>query len=176
MVNIYAGGEDTIAGKIDQGHLNEINFGVGQGVVTALQSLLNLQYYGTNSQAYLGLTADNTGAADFTTQAFKGSVVDIGGASNSLLPEFVSLSLVNQSIIGPMYSCPIANTPTHNFTGSANGNSPIPALANVPYLYAFCFENGNDRSVILIKTDVSGPNPISFPGRNPPQGSVAVRQ
>jgi len=70
-----------------------------------------------------------------------------------------------------MYSCPIANNLTFNFAGSQNGLSPLPALNNVPYLYAFCFENGSNRSLVLINTDLSGSHAISFSGTNPPQGT-----
>jgi LysM repeat protein len=83
---------------------------------------------------------------------------------------------VNQSIIGSMYSCPITNNPTYNFAGSPNGISPLPALNNVPYLYAFCFENGTSRSLVLINTDLSSSHTIGFSGTNPPQGTVTQRQ
>ncbi len=75
-----------------------------------------------------------------------------------------------------MYSCPIASNPTYNFAGSPNGLSPLPALNNVPYLYAFCFENGTKRSLVLINTDLSSSHAISFSGTNPPQGTVTQRQ
>ena len=75
-----------------------------------------------------------------------------------------------------MYSCPIANSPTYNFAGSPNGLSPLPALNNVPYLYAFCFENGSNRSLVLINTDLSASHTIGFAGTNPPQGTVTQRQ
>jgi hypothetical protein len=75
-----------------------------------------------------------------------------------------------------MYSCPIANNLTYNFAGSPNGISPLPALNNVPYLYAFCFENGTRRSLVLINTDLSSSHAIGFSGTNPPQGTVTQRQ
>ena len=52
----------------------------------------------------------------------------------------------------------------------------MPALNNVPYLYAFCFENGSKRSLVLINTDLSSSHTISFSGTNPPQGTVTQRQ
>jgi LysM repeat protein len=75
-----------------------------------------------------------------------------------------------------MYSCPIANNLTYNFAGSPNGISALPALNNVPYLYAFCFENGSKRSLVLINTDLTSSHTISFSGTNPPQGTVTQRQ
>ncbi|MDR3662465.1 MAG: chitobiase/beta-hexosaminidase C-terminal domain-containing protein, partial [Mycobacterium sp.] len=105
-----------------------------------------------------------------------GSVVDMGGATNNMRPAFLGVSLVNQSIIGPMYSCPINNNVTYNFAGSANGSNPIPAFSNVPSLYSFCFENGNARSVVLINTDMTASHTVSFAGTNPPAGAVTQRQ
>ncbi|MGA3072031.1 MAG: chitobiase/beta-hexosaminidase C-terminal domain-containing protein, partial [Terracidiphilus sp.] len=80
------------------------------------------------------------------------------------------------SIIGPMYSCPIASNPTYNFAGSPNGISALPAINNVPYLYAFCFENGAGRSLVLINTDLSSSHTVTFSGTNPPSGTVTQRQ
>jgi hypothetical protein len=75
-----------------------------------------------------------------------------------------------------MYSCPINNNATYNFAGSVNGSNPIPAFSNVPSLYAFCFENGNARSVVLINTDLTASHTISFAGTNTPAGAVTQRQ
>ncbi|WP_263353216.1 hypothetical protein, partial [Acidicapsa acidisoli] len=175
-VHIYEGGQNTIAGNIDQQHLDYINSGAGQAVISALQPLLDLQYYGIRSQSLLGLAGDKSSDTNGKTLKSLGGAVDMGGTTNNMRPEFLGLSLVNQSMIGPMYACPISNNPAYNFAGSANGNSPIPALKNVPYLYAFCFQNGNNRSLVLINTDISGSHTVSFAGINLPQGTVTVRQ
>ncbi|MGA7831329.1 MAG: chitobiase/beta-hexosaminidase C-terminal domain-containing protein, partial [Terracidiphilus sp.] len=175
-VNIYEWGQGTINGSIDQTHLDYINAGAGEGVVMALQPLLNMQYYGIRPQSFFSLTEFRNGAANGMTSKLWGNVIDMGGATNSVRPEYLGISLVNQSIIGPMYSCPIANNQTYNFAGSPNGNSPMPAMNNVPYLYAFCFENGTKRSFVLINTDLSSSHTISFSGTNPPLGTVVQRQ
>jgi LysM repeat protein len=175
-VNMYEWGQGTIAGSIDQTHMDYINAGAGEGVVMALQPLLNLQYYGIRPQSFFSLTEYKNGASNGLTNKLWGNVVDMGGATNNVRPEFLGVSLVNQSIIGSMYSCPIANNPTYNFAGSPNGISALPALNNVPYLYAFCFENGTKRSLVLINTDLSGSHTVSFAGTNPPIGTVTQRQ
>jgi hypothetical protein len=100
----------------------------------------------------------------------------MGGATNNVRPEFLAVSLVNQSIIGPMYACPITSNLTYNFAGSPNGNAAMPAMTNVPYLYAFCFENGTKRSLVLINTDLTSSHNLSFGGINPPAGTVTQRQ
>ncbi len=175
-VNIYEWGQGTIGGSIDQTHMDYINAGAGEGVVMALQPLLNLQYFGIRPQSFFSLTEFRNGAGNGLVNKLWGNVVDMGGATNNVRPEFLGVQLVNQSIIGSMYACPIANNPTFNFAGSPNGITPMPALNNVPYLYAFCFENGTKRSLVLINTDLSSSHTISFAGTNPPAGTVTQRQ
>ena len=177
-VNIYEWGQSTLTGNFSQAQLDTINVGAGQGVVLALEPLLNLQYYGILPQSLFSLAQYqyNNGASNGHTAKLWGSVVDMGGATNNMRPAFLGVSLVNQSIIGPMYSCPINNNVTYNFAGSVNGSNPIPAFSNVPSLYAFCFENGSARSVVLINTDLTASHTISFAGTNPPAGAVTQRQ
>jgi hypothetical protein len=175
-VNIYEWGQGTISGSIDQKHLDYINAGAGNGVVMALQPLLNMQYYGIRPQSFFSLAEYKNSAANGMAAKLWGNVVDMGGATNNVRPEFLGVSLVNQSIIGPMYSCSINNNLTYNFPGSLNGNLPMPAMTNVPYLYAFCFENGTKRSLVLINTDLSSSHTISFGGINPPSGTVTQRR
>jgi len=173
-VNIYEWGQDTLGGGIDQTHLDRINAGAGEGVAMALQPLLNIQYYGIGAQNFFSLTEYKQNGS--LGPKLWGNVIDMGGATNNVRPTFLGPQLVNQSIIGPMYSCPISNNPTYNFAGSPNGFSPLPAMNNVPYLYAFCFMNGTQRSMVLINTDLTNSHTINFAGTNPPQGAVTQRQ
>jgi hypothetical protein len=198
-VNIYEWGQGTLGGLdvsgvtptaniIDQAHLDYINAGAGEGVVAALQPLLNMQYYGIGPQSFFALTEYKNGGMNGLTTKLWGNVIDMGGATNNVRPTFLGVQLANQSIIGPMYSCPITNNLTYDFAGSMNGNevtipsssnpTPIetPTMNNVPYLYAFCFENGTKRSLVLINTDLSSSHTISFAGTNPPYGEVTQRQ
>jgi hypothetical protein len=169
-VNIYEWGQGTISGSLDQAHLDSINAGAGEGVVMALQPLLNMQYYGIRPQSFFSLSELKNGAANGMTSKLWGNTIDMGGATNNVRPTFLGVQLINQSIIGPMYSCPINNNLTYNFAGSPNGNSPMPAMTNVPYLYAFCFENGTKRSMVLINTDLTTSHTVNFGGTNPPNG------
>jgi hypothetical protein len=176
-VNIYEWGQNTLSGSIDQTLMDYINAGAGEGVAMALQPLLNLQYYGITNQSQFALTGYQNGAVNGLTAKLWGDVIDMGGATNNVRPAFLAMSLVNQSIIGPMYSCPITGNATYNFAGSSSNGSPtMPALNNVPYLYAFCFENGAQRSVVLINTDLSNSHTVSFAGTNLPSGSVTERE
>jgi hypothetical protein len=175
-VNIYEWGQGTVAGSIDQKHMDYINAGGGEGVIMALQPLLNLQYYDIRPQSFFSLSEYKNGAVNGLIAKLWGNTIDIGGATNSVRPTFMGVQVANQSIIGPMYSCPINNNLTYNFAGSPNGDQPMPAMSNVPYLYAFCFENGTKRSLVLINTDLTTSHSLSFGGTNPPSGTVTVRQ
>jgi hypothetical protein len=175
-VNIYEWGQGTIGGSIDQTHLDYINAGAGQGVVMALQPLLNMQYYGIRPQSFFALSEYKNNAANSMNSKLWGNVVDMGGATNNVRPTFLGVQLVNQSIIGPMYSCPISSNLTYNFAGSTNGIANMPAMKDVPYLYAFCFENGTKRSLVLINTDLSSSHTLTFSGINLPTGTVTQRQ
>ncbi len=177
-VNIYEWGQGTIGGGIDQTHLDYVNAGAGEGIVMALQPLLNIQYYGIQAQSFFSLTEFQNAANNGMISKLWGNTIDMGGATNNVRPEFLGVSLVNDSIIGPMFSCPIANNTTYNFPGSPNGESAtgMPAMTNVPYVYSFCFENGTKRSVVLINTDLAATHTIGFTGSNVPTGAVTQRQ
>jgi hypothetical protein len=175
-VTIYEWGQGTINGSTDQTHLDIVNAGAGEGVVMALQPLLNLQYYGIQAQSFFALTEFQNPVANGLTAKLWGNTIDMGGATNNVRPEFLGVQLANQSVIGPMYSCPINNDPTYAFLGSVNGSYVMPAMANVPYLYAFCFENGNNRSLVLINTDLVNSHTLTFAGSNTPTGAVTQRQ
>ena len=179
-VNIYEWGSGTESGTIDQTHLDAITAGAGTGTVSALQSLLNIQAYGMQAQSYFALAEFQNGSLNGNTIKAWGITVDMGGATNNVRPQFLGISLVNRSIIGPMYACPITNNVTYNFAGSPLNGTTIPpgtpALASVPYLYSFCFQNGSNRSMVLINTDVTGSHSVSFTGTNVPSGTVTQRQ
>ncbi len=179
-VNIYEWGQGTVNGTIDQTHIDYINAGAGEGVVAVLEPLLNLQYFGILNNSYFALAEFNNGTSNGTTAKLWGNTVDMGGATNNKRPQFLALSLLNQSVIGPMYSCPISNNYLYNFAGnSSNGTSVppgIPELNSVPYLYAFCFQNGNNRSLILINTDLTNSHSLAFSGTHTPTGTVVQRQ
>lgn len=173
-VKVYEWGQGTLGGGIDQKHLDYINAGAGEGVVMALQPLLNMETFGIGPQAFFSLP--NYRQNGNPTPKLWGNVIDMGGATNNVRPTFLGPQLVNQSIIGPMFTCTVKDNLTYNFAGSPNGNSPMPAMSNVPYLYSFCFKNGNHRSIVLINTDLTSSHIVSFAGTNPPQGDVTERQ
>jgi hypothetical protein len=179
-VNVYEFGSGTTAGSIDQKHLDYISAGAGDGVYFPLLALQSQQYDNINAESYFSLAEYQNNAVNGLIAKDWGIAVDMGGATNNVRPQYLGLSLANQSMIGPMYDCSITNNATFNFAAVAtNGTqvpSGVPAMADVPYLYSFCFENGNNRSVVLINTDISVSHTISFSGTNIPTGTVVERQ
>lgn len=183
-VNIYEWGQGTQNGTIDQTHMDYINAGGGQAAISTLQPLLQQQLYPVQipqHNFFAFSEFENGSAISGVTSKLWGNIIDAGGATNNVRPEFLGLALANQSIIGPMYSCPITGAgTTFNFAGnSSNGTSVppgVPAVNNVPLVYAFCFKNGNARSVVLVNTDLTSSHTISFAGTNVPIGTVTVRQ
>jgi hypothetical protein len=137
---------------------------------------MNMQYYAIGHQS-LSTSADYANGAGHGLRTTRKAVASNSEAAAIRLPStYLGLQLVNQSIIGPMYSCPIANNLTYDFAGLTNGVHSSSALTGVPYLYAFCFENGTRRSLVLINTDFTNTHTLSFGGDNPPSGSVTQRQ
>jgi hypothetical protein len=193
VVNIYEQGEGTISGKIanSQKDLDQVNAGAGYGIAAALQFLIHQQLAPNvfGPQNYFALTEFRNGATGSAIAKLWGSLVDAGGASAAAnaaryggdytpRPQFLAMQLANKSVIGPMFSCPIASNPTYNFPGSTtNGPSGmLSALSSVPYLYAFCFENGSSRSLVLFNTDTSNSHTIVLAGSNQPRGTITQRQ
>jgi hypothetical protein len=179
-VNIYEWGSGTIAGSIDQTHLDYITVGAGTGIISALQPLLDMQYFGIQADSYFSLSEYQNNGINGEIAKVWGIAVDMGGATNNMRPQYLGLSLINQSLIGPMYSCPIANNLTYNFAGSTTNGTAVapgvPATNAVPYLYSFCFENGSSRSMVLINTDLTASHTVKFAGTNIPSGTVIQRQ
>ena len=207
-VNVYEWGQGSLGSSaaeenagtgIGQATLDIVNAGSGEGIVMALQPLLNMQKFGIEAQSFFALdqlqgatqgnavggTCSSTGTGCSYQQILTklwGGTIDMGGATNNIRPTMLGVQLVNQSIIGPMFSCPINNNLTYNNTPSPNGNGTAvngfrtPALTGVPYLYSFCFENGKSRSIVLVNTDINNSHTINFSGNNGPTGTVVVRQ
>lgn len=192
IVNIYEQGEGTIGGRIanSQVDLDHINAGAGYGLAAALQFLLHQQAapHTFGPQNFFALNEFSNGSTGRATAKLWGALVEAGGAETASnpsfggsyipRPDFVAIRLANQSVIGPMFSCPITDNITYRFPGSST-NGPdgfLPPIEKLPYLYAFCFKNGSDRSVLLFNTDIQNSHAITFAGTNPPNGSVTIRQ
>jgi hypothetical protein len=163
--------------NITQDEEDEITAGAGQGIVAALEGLLNEQA-GLISQSFFALTGIYNGTSNPPNLYAKlwGDTIDMGGATDNVRPQFLGLELINHAIQGEMTGCRIASgLPTHDYPGDA-ANNEQPATEGAPWLYAFCFKSGDKRSFVLINTNPSKSYTVSFAGSTPPTGTVKVTQ
>lgn len=178
-VNLYEWGQGTINGSVTQNIQQQINVGSGTIIPTALIPLLNLQFYGAGPQNAFSYTEFNNGGSNANTAYLWGLFVDAGGATNNVRPGLQALQLINKSIMGTMYSCPLSGTFSANYAGNTNNGDTVPpgtpAITNLPYIYAFCFMSGSNRSMVLVNSDFSS-HAVTLAGSQAPTGTVTTRQ
>jgi len=179
--NVYEWGAGTEAGSVSQTVQDYLDAGSGDIIPTALLPLLNMQHWPViGPQNRFSFNEYTNGGVNANTAKLWGAIVDAGGATNNVRPAFQAIQLVNQSIIGTMFSCPVGSGNTFNFTANTNNGDAVPpgtpATANVPLVYAYCFKSGTQRSLVLINSDVSAAHTVTFAGTNTPTGTVTTRQ
>jgi hypothetical protein len=139
-----------------------------------------MQTWAIGPQNRFSFTEYSNGGSNSNTAKLWGAIVDAGGATNNVRPAFQAMQLVNKSIIGTMFSCPISGSNTFNFAANTNNGDQVPpgtpATSNVPLVYAYCFKSGTARSLVLINTDVAAAHTVTFAGTNTPNGIVTTRQ
>ena len=161
----------------------------GQGIIAPLQVALNQSRLGVTAQNYFGATEFSNGTLSGMSAKISklwGLCVDYGGATSylngesySCRPQFLGMSVLNQAIIGPEYSCSLAAGPSYIWLGSLLNGPTAPALG-VPYVHPFCFkggsENPNQRAIVLFNTNLTSSYSINFAGTNVPSGTCSVQQ
>jgi hypothetical protein len=165
------------AANLTQKEEDEITAGAGQGIVTALQGLLNEQF-GVINQTVFALTGAYNGTSNPPALYAKlwGDVIDMGGATGNVRPQFLGLEVVNEAIRGEMTSCKFnSGLPTYDYPGDEADNLQ-PAMKEVPWLFAFCFREGETRSFVLINTNPGSSYTVGFAGSAAPKGTVNVTQ
>ncbi|MBT9332298.1 hypothetical protein [Paracidobacterium acidisoli] len=165
------------ARNLTQDEEDELTSGAGQGIVAALEGLLN-ERAGILSQAFFTLTGVYNGTSNPPDLYAKlwGDVVDMGGATENVRPQFLGVELVNHAIEGEMTDCDFTSgLPTYDYPGDPADNDQ-PAMDHVPWLYAFCFRSGAERSFVLINTNPLTSYTVGFAGTAAPQGTVKVMQ
>jgi hypothetical protein len=185
----WAGCNGITSAAIDQTHEDRINAGAGQGIIAPLQVALNQSRLGVTAQNYFGATEFSNGTLSGMSAKISklwGLCVDYGGATSylngesySCRPQFLGMSVLNQAIIGPEYSCSLAAGPSYIWLGSLLNGPTAPALG-VPYVHPFCFkggsENPNQRAIVLFNTNLTSSYSINFAGTNVPSGTCSVQQ
>ncbi|WP_198152100.1 Ig-like domain repeat protein [Granulicella tundricola] len=176
-LNVYEFDNGTSQGSsaLTQSVLDSFTDAAGYGTATALQALQHLTF-GIVDQNFFSLDQYAFYIPAVGWVHNWGAVIDMGGATNAVRPQELGMRMANAAIIGPMYSCPVANPTTYNLLANHNGadSSGEPATNNVPQQFSYCFKSGTQRSMIVINTDVAGSHAIGFAGPQMPSGQVIL--
>ena len=176
-LNVYEFDNGTNFGSpgLTQSVLDSFTDAAGYGTATALQALQHLTF-GIVDQNFFSLDQFAFQIPGGNWVHNWGAVVDMGGATNALRPQELGMRMVNAAIIGPMYDCSVAKPTTSNLLANHNGQDAngTPATNNIPQEYAYCFKNGNQRSMVVINTDITNSHAISFAGAQAPSGQVVM--
>lgn len=178
QVDLYEWGNGASGGTMTQLVQDQMDAGAAYGVQAVNKYLINQQAYGIESQNYFAYSEYLNGCSANPNCKLYGSIVDEGGSTNNVRPVFLAMELMNKSIIGSMYSCPISSNITYNYAGSTQNSATggtTPAVSNLAVLYAYCFKNGSSRSLVLVNTDLTAAHTLTFAGTNVPTGTVTTR-
>jgi hypothetical protein len=111
------------------------------------------------------------------TSPLWGSVIDMGGETNLLRPQFLAAQLANSAILPNMLAVAVTGAnPTWKQPLSANDTVNPIQLANAHLLQSFAFTDGTRSSVVVINLSRSGSLPVTFSGANAPSGNVLISQ
>ncbi len=176
-VNVYEFDNSTYQGssELTQAVLDSFTDAAGYGTATALQALQHLSA-GIIDQNFFSLDQYAFSIPDIGYVHNWGAVIDMGGATNAVRPQELGMRMANAAIIGPMYACPVANATTFDLSANHNGqdSNGTPAANGIPQQYAYCFMAGQQRSMVVINTDVVAAHAIGFAGAQAPSGIVTV--
>lgn len=125
--------------------------------------------------AYMGMTGSSMqGGANGTSLKLPGACYDFrDDGTPRCRPQWFGLTLSNSAIIGQEVTCNLSTTPAFAYAGATGVgvNPPIPARST-QFLYTFCFQKGNNRTVAIYNTNQALAYTITFAGVNPPGGTV----
>lgn len=178
QVNNYEWGQGTIAGSLSQLNQDYVDAGAGTGIIDIISPLLHQQQWPNSFKAmnFFAFSEWTNGGTNNNKAKLWGSIVDAGGATNNVRPQFLAMSMANSAVIGPMYSCALDSSNLYSWPGNANNGDVVPpgtpAVSGVPYVYSFCFKNGTQRALLLVNTDTASSHTVTFTGTNPPAGTV----
>ena len=173
-VYTYEQAVSTWNGSLSQASQDSITAGAGQGTIAALQFLLEQDTFPSHfgAQNYFGYTGFNGASFNRNRSKTWGAIVDAGGSTNNKRPQFITMAMANAAILPNRFPCTFGSGNTYNFAGSTqNGSNTVPAVNNVPQVYAFCYESGTQRSMILINATLFSQT-VKLEGTNLP-GSTA---
>ncbi len=184
---LYQDNANAIAGAGSFGNLLQpVPNGFSQGGV---QGVVAADLMGENDAAGIVNQNQFTDLQDFfqsgsANAPVLGSMIDIGGdcsMTNSAVfggsycprPQMLGTQVYNWCKIGPMVQTSWTSNPVYNLPVNNNG---VRAISNVPVLHSFAFEQGNERCMVIVNTDVYSAHTIMFSGANAPGNDVTTYQ
>jgi hypothetical protein len=144
-------GENDAAGVINQNEYQALQYYYGEGGV-------NVHMWGTMVDVGGDCSVQNS--ATF-------------GGSYCPRPQMLGAQVYNWCKIGPMVQSAFTAGPTYNLP--ANNNS-VNALSNVPVLRSYAFEQGNQRCMVIVNSDVYSAYNVNFSGTHAPTTGVTTYQ
>lgn len=174
---VYESNISSGNGSATQAQINASVPSVGAGITATDNMLLAMRDLGVNDQNMFALTGyqygfQATGGSNATTSPIWGAVVDMGGQSNLMRPNFLSEQLANSAILPTLLSTSQTGAnPTWNQLLSTNDDVVLP---NAHYIQSFAFTDGTKLNVILINFSRTTALPVTFAGVNAPIGSATI--
>ncbi len=171
-LDVYEVNLHTTEGRISQAALDRLTPSMGAGLAVADHMLLMLREDDVRTQALFSLGGFENKRADGKHVLLWGSVVDMGGATNRRRPQFLAEELINQSMLRTMVR--VQQSGADPSWSQAKGNDDV-ALSRAHLIQSFGFQDGPDRSLILLNLSRTAALPVDFGGQHPPRGNVEVR-
>ena len=173
---VYEVSLSTLSGTAPQNVVNAVVPSLGAGLSTAEHMLLMMRDDGILLQNMFALPGYlsgfyNSNGHNESVQMW-GTVVDMGGPSNTSRPYFLAEQLANTAIGGNMLSTSqTGSNPTWN-AKSRNGWGID--VNGAHYIQSFAFANGTENSLVIFNLSRTTALPVTFAGPNVPKGLVQV--
>lgn len=156
----------TVSASASLANAAEMDASLGAALAEAVQELEVLKRWNVPQQKWnLSQFADTISGSNGSSikGPLWGIAIDYGGVTGRVRPQFYAHQMVNNAIIGPMFSTSWLSNPTYS-TVAQNG---VPSYANVPTMLSYAFLNGNTRSAILINTSTTAAQTFAWGGIAP---------
>ena len=174
-VNIYETNLSTLTGSATQAYVNSTVPSLGAGLTVTEHMLLMMRDLGIRNQSMFllgGYQAPFAGPVSNMKVPLYGSVIDMGGLTNRVRPNYIAEQLANSAILPTMLTATQSGAnPTWNQSLSTNDKI---SLAAAHYIQSFAFTNGAQNNIILFNLHRTQALPVVFAGVNAPTGPITV--
>ncbi|MBV8728517.1 MAG: hypothetical protein JO336_01785, partial [Acidobacteriia bacterium] len=163
----------VMGGSISQAALDGYASSMGGGLAV-VDAMLQQMRAGILNQALFALTQFQYGRAKGSASMLWGAVVDMGGATNRVRPQYLALELANRAISNGATMLQTVHSGADPTWNQALVNQV--QLKNAHYLESFAFQSGSRLSLIVFNLERSAALPVTFSGVNAPEGAAQIEQ